>query len=241
MDITFGDYLRALVTADRDAISEDTAGYRTALINASRARGIRPEGAISYSEEALSWHPYKNGSWDEAKLRSLFYDLIRYEDESDDQVKSRKYDQLKRQLWYICEQHREEFGFPKLLSNDGGLSIIPIIHPESVNPLPLARVLPNGSLQRQIVAEFVVEENVPVDPSYPDGDKFTFYGGTTILIARQGNVRVISKPIHGDDGARRLERQRSYLRRLTESSSAVPYIAFDPKLDRNFRAIHRGY
>src|SRR6185436_19385472 len=34
--LTFGDYLRALVTADRDMVPDDTHGYRVALIDAFR-------------------------------------------------------------------------------------------------------------------------------------------------------------------------------------------------------------
>ena len=42
-DITFGSYLRALITADVDIAPEDENGYRVALIEAFRARGIFPE------------------------------------------------------------------------------------------------------------------------------------------------------------------------------------------------------
>ena len=42
-DITFGDYLRALITADLDIAPEDETGYRVALIEAFRARGIFPD------------------------------------------------------------------------------------------------------------------------------------------------------------------------------------------------------
>ena len=42
-DITFGSYLRALITADLDIAPEDESGYRVALIEAFRARGIFPE------------------------------------------------------------------------------------------------------------------------------------------------------------------------------------------------------
>jgi len=55
VDITFGDYLRALITADHDLVRDDDLGYRSALIDAFRSRGIRPEGVPSYSEEALLW------------------------------------------------------------------------------------------------------------------------------------------------------------------------------------------
>ncbi|MEO8076415.1 MAG: hypothetical protein ABI818_08825 [Acidobacteriota bacterium] len=54
-DITFGDYLRALITADRDIAPEDETGYRVALIEACRARGIFPDRVNTLSIESLAW------------------------------------------------------------------------------------------------------------------------------------------------------------------------------------------
>jgi hypothetical protein len=55
IDISFGDYLRALITADRDIAPEDQNGYRLALIEAFRARGIFPSRVTTLSEESLCW------------------------------------------------------------------------------------------------------------------------------------------------------------------------------------------
>ena len=57
VDVTFGDYLRALVTADRDLVPDDPLGYRVALVESFRAWGIYPEGVRNLSEEALLWDP----------------------------------------------------------------------------------------------------------------------------------------------------------------------------------------
>ncbi len=54
-DITFGNYLRALITADLDVAPEDENGYRIALIEAFRARGIFPERVNTMSVESLRW------------------------------------------------------------------------------------------------------------------------------------------------------------------------------------------
>jgi hypothetical protein len=53
--LTFGDYLCALITADTDLVPEDPFGYRVALVDAFRKRGIFPEGVTNLSEEALCW------------------------------------------------------------------------------------------------------------------------------------------------------------------------------------------
>ncbi len=54
-DVSFGDYLRALITADLDIAPEDEAGYRLALIEAFRARGIFPDRVNTISVESLRW------------------------------------------------------------------------------------------------------------------------------------------------------------------------------------------
>lgn len=58
VDMTFGDYLRALVTADYDLVRDDDLNYRTALIDAFRQRGIYPRDVRVLSVESLLWqHP----------------------------------------------------------------------------------------------------------------------------------------------------------------------------------------
>lgn len=57
VDITFGDYLRAIITADRDLVPEDKRSYRVALIAAFRERGIFAEGVRHLSPDAVIWEP----------------------------------------------------------------------------------------------------------------------------------------------------------------------------------------
>ncbi len=58
VDLTFGEYLRALITADMDIMPEDPLGYRVAIIEAFRRRGIYPERVRTLSEDSLRWsHP----------------------------------------------------------------------------------------------------------------------------------------------------------------------------------------
>ncbi len=56
VDISFGDYLRAIITADIDLIPDDDLGYRIAFIEAFRRRGIYPRDIRTLSEESLSWN-----------------------------------------------------------------------------------------------------------------------------------------------------------------------------------------
>lgn len=53
VDLTFGDYLRALITADKDLVQDDSRSYRIAFIDAFRKRGIYPENIRALSIESL--------------------------------------------------------------------------------------------------------------------------------------------------------------------------------------------
>ncbi len=66
--ITFGDYLRAIVTADSDLHPDDTAGYRLAFVESFRHWGIHPEGMRSMSVEGLLW-PTGDEAMEEAGVR----------------------------------------------------------------------------------------------------------------------------------------------------------------------------
>ncbi len=55
IDITFGDYLRAVITGDSDLVPDDPMGYRTAFLQAFRARGIYPDDLRTVSIESLRW------------------------------------------------------------------------------------------------------------------------------------------------------------------------------------------
>jgi len=55
VDVDFGDYLRALITADAGLVTDDRHNYRLAVIEAFRRRGIYPRDVRNLSEESLLW------------------------------------------------------------------------------------------------------------------------------------------------------------------------------------------
>ncbi|MBB1287071.1 hypothetical protein HRH25_22005 [Flavisolibacter sp. BT320] len=83
VDITFGEYLRAIITADYDLVMEDDRDYRLAFIEAFRRRGIYPEGIKTLSEESLRYacEPQLNVS-----TRELFNIIIEFLKEYRDEV-----------------------------------------------------------------------------------------------------------------------------------------------------------
>jgi hypothetical protein len=64
VDITFGDYLRAIITADVDLVSDDNRDYRIAFIDSFRKRGIYPVGVKNLSIESLCYSVPKVGDLD---------------------------------------------------------------------------------------------------------------------------------------------------------------------------------
>jgi hypothetical protein len=55
VDVRFGEFLRAIVTADTDLVPVDPFGYRIAMIEAFRRRGIVPDGCLSLAPDSLLW------------------------------------------------------------------------------------------------------------------------------------------------------------------------------------------
>ena len=57
IEATFGDFLRAIVTADADLVPNDHLRYRAAFADAFRSYGIGPAGLGTLSVETLRWPP----------------------------------------------------------------------------------------------------------------------------------------------------------------------------------------
>ena len=63
VDITFGDYLRALITADAELVPDDPKRYRVAFIEAFRKRGIFPFDVRAMGEDTLRWRRLDPQKW----------------------------------------------------------------------------------------------------------------------------------------------------------------------------------
>lgn len=77
VDLTYGEYLRALVTADMDLMPEDSQGYRVAFIEAFRRRGIFPERVRTLSEDSLRWpRPEEDPTLDPHRMEALLKEFL---------------------------------------------------------------------------------------------------------------------------------------------------------------------
>ncbi len=77
IDITFGDYLRAIITADVDLVADDSRDYRLAFIDAFRRRGIYPKGIKTLSVESLQFMPHPRVSSETQQLFTIVSDFLR--------------------------------------------------------------------------------------------------------------------------------------------------------------------
>ncbi len=256
VDVDFGDYLRALITADVDLVPEDRFNYRLAFIEAFQRRGIHPYDVLNLSVESLVWRPPRG---EELDVSALF--------ESDDGRPTLspawRPRQDRREIWTgmqsdikavecwlrrFCTPHAaDEFGL--VLSVDAPESVRRDTdgkRPRSpwfeVNSVRLARrSAPNGELQTDLVVEILqerdgyssdeIQRRVDFGESQGKGgseEPFVFRGGCTLLID-PGSFKVryaITKHILS---AGRLRRQRAFLRGR-QPFSLTTYFA-DPQSD----------
>jgi hypothetical protein len=217
VDITFGDYLRALITADHDLVRDDDLGYRMALIDAFRLRGIRPQGVISYSEEALLWQPPDSP----LVLRGL----EQYSPDATELERRRVYEENARKLFNFARRYTKDLGIRNTKKT-------------SVNSFHyVQRVGPDGNLESEMVAEIIErgehnQSNAPKNGASPD-----VFGGVTLLFNSDGTVRYcISKSLKKE----REESQATFRRELWERTAVGLYEDFQ-NTGVDFRAIHRGF
>jgi hypothetical protein len=127
VDITFGDFLRGVITADLDYAPNDTAGYRTVFIQSFREWGIYPRGVTSMGKDTLVWPTgdeiyddllaeEKNIQKEDAKTGFKSGFLKFEKGETDWSLESDRYevwkiqDQLGRKLWNWLIEEGDSYG-----------------------------------------------------------------------------------------------------------------------------------
>jgi hypothetical protein len=72
VDLTFGEYLRALITADADLMPEDLKGYRVSIVEAFRRRGVYPDDVRTLSTGSLKWsRPEEDPSMPSGQMKEI--------------------------------------------------------------------------------------------------------------------------------------------------------------------------
>ncbi len=184
VDIRFGDYLRAVITADREMVPDDPHGYREAWIDAFQQRKVYPDDVPNLGEDALVWRPplTKLPTVDALSFAELAFD--------GDPGRVPRRNELRRQA--------TEIG--KLVTHPDFMSEFGLVDPEGRKPAGVEevgipsvqsvrvarRVGPDSTVAFDLVAEVtqrVVRRH--------KGKRFELYGGATVLIGPWGNVTYV--------------------------------------------------
>jgi hypothetical protein len=216
VDITFGSYLRAIITADFDLHPIDDGGFRDAIMQSFRLRGILPEGAGYFSETAVAW----------PRAASLGLPPIVGLDFGDSNGLTRPQKDLDRKVLqaYVDDpENRRRLGF------DLGLPVsIPSFH-------PVFRINTDGSLRTDMIVEMVQMREVPFQADAPQLGTFPLRGGATLIIQKPRADEpaalkseaticyVIAKHLHGPEGRKRAQRQRRVGERLGLTEGSDPH------------------
>lgn len=249
VDITFGEYLRAMITADADLLPDDTRNYRLALVEAFRHHGIYPGDVRSLSEESLLWRPPDEKCAD-AIQKSLRNSEGKPTLDMDLSTKSSRkdmhdqncYNQAKFHHWLTHHADPEVFKGLGLTRDDKAPPSIyrknglPAIEVHSVRRA--YRVGPTGSTITDLVIEITqrrrgyfnedIQEKIDKGEIEPPAPDFIYRGGVTLLFnpLTQQVRYAIRKRVASEN---RLSAMRRYLTRTLHPSLRMTYYGEDQK------------
>lgn len=204
VDVDFGDYLRALITADSEVVSDDRLNYRLAVIEAFRRRGVYPRDVRNLSEESLIWH---SPDEDEqraflkvfrgpGKLRELVLDWGLTSDRKKIFEQAER-SRAKLHKWFTDPSAREAARVAHIVLDRNaseafyrGSDGVPTLEVHSVRPA--RRVGPEGQTVTELVIEMTqrrrgyfdagLQDEVDRGKKDPPRPDFIFRGGCTLLV-----------------------------------------------------------
>jgi hypothetical protein len=222
VDITFGEYLRALITADADLVANDRYGYRVAFMEAFRNRGILPRDVRTISTEALTWNTMTNPrpKW----LKGVLGELdLRW---SLDMKRSEIFALNETNRWKMWAALKNAMTQEQdLCAELGLLPDLPRYGPDGqvlrqpatgettfdiFSVRPARRVAPDGTFRTEAIAVVHQRRPIQVDDKDPSKGWFWFRGGATLVLdPRPGHEEIRYSIIKNTGSASRLERQRT--------------------------------
>jgi hypothetical protein len=243
VDLTFGDYLRALITADFDLVPNDAYGYRVAFVEAFRHRGIYPLDLRSLSVDNVRWRPAVEDKFEDL-LKPIFINLRTFSERLQYLESREKMFKLAYE-WRIKthEDLKELFRRSSVTERQHlmlalGMDLTTGDEHFEVHALRVAARQGVDEIARpQILLSLVQERSIP-GASAGDNLLSHFSGGCTI-IADQRSAKVkyyVNKNILSST---RLQRQRAFNDRIGQSLSAV-YFGSSPLtgLGERFAMLH---
>lgn len=233
VDMTFGDYVRALITADRDLVPDDDLGYRVAFLQAFRRRGIYPEFIRNLSTESVCWDtPELDVKIDEGiGLLSLSWDLHANRAgayESSRMNAARLNEWLKKNM---TEDQARSLGFSRQASLTVGTEEGKLSPFEVHSVRPVRRVGPDGQQRLDLVVELTQSW------SRANGDKYR--GGSTVIVdLEQRRLKYVVRKRVGH--AQRISNQQGFRMSLADMSIRSNYYDDIARGREPFAMLHRG-
>lgn len=240
VDLTFGEFLRALITADYDLVRDDDRGYRVSVLDAFRSWGIYPADVPTLDQEAVLWEPPANWSVDPLRKVIPTLDLSNWSAKTDRRTVYRTMNENCRKFREFLFTNARDTGdtksFGVLIFGNSHLSIprndrnTPKFEVHSVRPC--RRIGPDGQQREDLVVEIVQrragyldeKKQADIDSGRAEWEKpdFWFRGGSTLIIdPRSHEVRYsIRKSVLNDA---RLADQRTFERGGGHFSLAATY------------------
>jgi len=248
-DITFGEYLRAIITADCDLVEDDHFHYRVSFVEAFQRRGIFPPGVKTLSIGALRWTPIQQEDWSPSKwLQGTIGHLRRVSAKT-------LYSKSRGEIYFRERTLRMELhtALTKHLRNGGARGRQDAkflgIDPDKSFEVHTARVAfrprPDGGISPQLLLGLLQSTKLPIDPRDPGGPNMDFEGGCVIVgDLYTGRIRYCVRK--GLGSAARQEKQRDFALREFASlrSTYFGQRALDqpdaPDTNEPFALVHRG-
>jgi len=218
VDITFGEFLRALITSDTMLYASDAHDYRETLIQAFRARGIYPDGVASLGEESLLWDKPASGT---PICPGLRFNLLKPERHV-----------AKNRALLEAIVHANPFCFGLCEDEKHDCTSCTCKVPEGEQVVKSVNTVIRGGEQRPKV-EFVAEivRSVPLDGD-PD---LKFCGGSTVVFDSDGQpLMIVYKKLSSKT---RRDKQKEFHEKGL--AAAPTYVERDKQM--RLSSIHRGY
>jgi hypothetical protein len=162
VDITFGSYLRAILTADFDLHPEDDLGMRDALLQSFRLRGIVPEGADFFSEGSACW----------PRASEKLPPVVGLDFGDPNGLTSEQKNKVGPILKQYVAKNARQLGF-----RAGVPVLVPSFH-------PVFRINPDGSLRTDMIVEAVQTIQQEAIKGAPQFGRFPVRGGASLIIRR---------------------------------------------------------
>ena len=206
VDITFGEYLRAVITADKDLVPDDPWAYREAWVDAFRRHHIYPNSVQDLSEEALLWGGPDQHNYKVQEIVGLTFAALQFDG---DPGRPASVKELRRQACVLGQfVTRPEYlkGFGLVKNGDPLLGGDEVELPEIHSVRSSRRIGPSGQVVFDVVAEVTQRRLAHVKAT---GAVCSFYGGSTIIIDPRGVIRYVMRK--GVTNKQRLNEQIRFL------------------------------